>query len=110
LYKGLGIELQFSTVYHPQTQGQVENNNKWMETYLCMFCLHQQDNWSDWLPLVEFVYNNHHHPSINTKPFFINFGYHPMLTNVPTTGQNDDPDAHIQCICDVLLECTVAGK
>ena len=40
LYKGLGIELCFSTAYHPQTQGQVENNNKWMETYLCMFCSH----------------------------------------------------------------------
>ena len=40
LYKGLRIEPQFSTTYHPQTQGQVENNNKWMKTYLCMFCLH----------------------------------------------------------------------
>jgi transposase InsO family protein len=40
LYKGLGIKPQFSTMYHPQTQGQVENNNKWMETYLWMFCSH----------------------------------------------------------------------
>jgi transposase InsO family protein len=40
LYKGLGIKPQFSTTYHPQTQGQVENNNKWMETYLWMFCSH----------------------------------------------------------------------
>src|SRR5258706_132 len=34
LYKGLGIKPCFSTAYHLQTQGQVENNNKWMETYL----------------------------------------------------------------------------
>ena len=40
LYKGLSIEPQFLTAYHPQTQGQVENNNKWMETYLCMYCSH----------------------------------------------------------------------
>jgi transposase InsO family protein len=40
IYKDLGIEPHFSTAYHPQTQGQVENNNKWMETYLRMFCSH----------------------------------------------------------------------
>jgi transposase InsO family protein len=40
IYKDLGIEPHFSTAYHPQTQGQVKNNNKWMETYLRMFCSH----------------------------------------------------------------------
>ena len=40
IYKELSIEPCFSTAYHPQTQGQVENNNKWMETYLQMFCSH----------------------------------------------------------------------
>jgi transposase InsO family protein len=40
IYKDLGIEPCFSTAYHLQTQGQVENNNKWMETYLRMFCSH----------------------------------------------------------------------
>ena len=33
-FKALGIDQRFSTAYHPQTQGQVENNNKWLETYL----------------------------------------------------------------------------
>jgi transposase InsO family protein len=54
LYKGLGIEPRFSTAYHPQTQGQVENNNKWMETYLRMFCSHRQDDWVDLLLMAEF--------------------------------------------------------
>ena len=36
IYKELGIKPWFLNVYHPQTQGQVENNNKWMETYLQM--------------------------------------------------------------------------
>ena len=40
IYTELRIEPRFSTAYHPQTQGQVENNNKWMETYLRMFCSH----------------------------------------------------------------------
>jgi transposase InsO family protein len=32
-FRGLGIDQCFSTAYHPQMQGQVENNNKWVETY-----------------------------------------------------------------------------
>ena len=105
LYKGLGIELQFLTAYHPQMQGQVENNNKWMETYLCMFCSHHQDDWADLLPMAKFVYNNHHHPLINTMPFFTNFGYHPMLTNILTAAQSDTPDKQIEWIHEVQVEC-----
>jgi transposase InsO family protein len=37
LYKNLGIDQQFSTAYHPESQGQVESNNKWLETYLRIF-------------------------------------------------------------------------
>jgi hypothetical protein len=76
IYKDLRIEPRFSTAYHPQTQGQVENNNKWMEMYLRMFCSHRQDDWADLLPMAEFAYNNHHHLSIDTTPFFANYGYH----------------------------------
>ena len=105
IYKELSIKPCFSTVYHPQTQGQVENNNKWMETYLQMFCSHCQDDWVDLLPMVEFAYNNHHHPSIDTTPFFMNYGYHPTLTNVLSAAQSDKPDEWIQQIWDAQDEC-----
>ena len=105
IYKELGIEPCFSTAYHPQTQGQVENNNKWMEMYLQMFCSHHQDNWADLLLMVEFAYNNHHHPSIDTTPFFANYGYHPTLMNVLSAAQSDKPDKWIQQIRDAQDEC-----
>ena len=92
-------------MYHPQTQGQVENNNKWMETYLCMYCSHQQDDWANLLPMAEFVYNNHHHPSIDTTPFFANYGYHLTLMNVPTIGQSGPSDECVQWIHEVQAEC-----
>ena len=95
IYKELRIKPQFSTMYHPQTQGQVKNNNKWMETYLCMFCLHQQDDWVDLLLTVEFAYNNHHHPLINTTPFFVNYGYHLTLTNVLSAGQSGETNEQV---------------
>jgi transposase InsO family protein len=105
IYKDLGIEPRFSTAYHPQTQGQVKNNNKWMEMYLRMFYSHRQDDWADLLPTAEFAYNNHHHPSIDTTPFFANYGYHPTLTNVPSTAQSGEPDERIQRIHDTQAEC-----
>ena len=108
IYKELSIKPQFSTAYHPQTQGQVENNNKWMEMYLQMFCSHCQDNWVDLLPMVEFAYNNHHHPLINTMPFFTNYGYHLTLTNVPSAAQSTNSNEHIQQIQDVQEECKCA--
>ena len=95
-------------MYHPQTQGQVENNNKWMETYLQMFCSHRQDDWVDLLPTVEFAYNNHHHPSIDTTPFFTNYGYHPTLTNVPSAGQSGETDERIWRIHKTQEECKCA--
>ena len=54
-FRALNIDQHFSTACHPQTQGQVENNNKWVETYICMFCNHQQNNWSELLHLAEFT-------------------------------------------------------
>ena len=90
-FKGLGIDQRFSTPYHPQTQGQVENLNKWMETYIRMFCNKQQNNWADLLPTAEFAYNNHLHPSIGMTPFRANYGYDLTLTGEGTTRGADIP-------------------
>ena len=91
MFKALGIEQRFSSGYHPQTQGQVENLNRWIETYLRMFCDHQKDDWADLLHTTEFAWNNHHHTSLDMTPFFANTGMHPTMTDVPTVGQYDTP-------------------
>jgi len=91
MFKALGIKQRFSSGYHPQTQGQVENLNGWIETYLRMFCDHQKDDWADLLHTAEFAWNNHHHSSLGMTPFFANCGMHPTMTDVPTEGQYDTP-------------------
>jgi hypothetical protein len=60
--------------------------------------------------MVEFAYNNHHHPSINTTPFFVNYGYHPTLSNVLCAAQMGEPDKWIQQIHDTQAECKCAIK
>jgi hypothetical protein len=92
----LGINQRFSTAYHPESQGQVESNNKWLETYLQMFSAYCQDDWADFLHMAEFAYNNHHHPSIGMTPFYANYGYHPVYTNHALPDQALELPLHLQ--------------
>ena len=58
LFAGLGTKLAFSTTYHPLTDGQTERVNMILEDMLRMYVMHQQRKWEEYLPLVEFAYNN----------------------------------------------------
>ena len=40
---------------------------------------YQQDDWTTFLPLAEFSYNNTLHSSVGTSPFFANFGFQPRF-------------------------------
>src|SRR5258708_4004704 len=75
----LGVKLTPSTSYHPQTDGQRECVNQEIEAYLWVFVSHQQDDWADWLPLVEFAYNNKVHTATCQTLFELDTGQHPRL-------------------------------
>ncbi len=45
---------------------------------------HRQDDWADWLPLVEFAYNNKVHAATHQTLFELNAGQHPCLGVEPT--------------------------
>src|SRR6266404_5521891 len=80
----LGVKLTPSTSYHPQTDGQMEHVNQEIEAYLHVFISHQQDDWADWLLLVEFAYNNKVHAATHQTPFELDAGQHPHLGVEPT--------------------------
>jgi len=69
LFVGLGTELTFNTTYHPQTDGQTEGVNNILEDMLRMYVMHQQRKWEEYLPLVEFAYNNGYQESLRMSPF-----------------------------------------
>jgi len=108
LYKDLGIDQRFSTAYHPESQGQVESNNKWLETYLRIFSAYRQDDWADYLHTAEFAYNNHHHPSIGMTPFYANYGYHPVYTNRAHPDQVRTLPDRLHQIHEVQARCQLA--
>ena len=77
LCRVLGIQQNISSAYHPWTDGQSKRNNQWVETYLCFFTNHQQDNWAAYLPIAEFTHNNWKSETTRHTPFFLLMGYHP---------------------------------
>jgi len=50
-----------------------------MEQYLWSYVNYQQDDWCQWLPMVEFMGNNHASESTGTSPFFANYDYDPRM-------------------------------
>jgi RNase H-like domain found in reverse transcriptase/Integrase zinc binding domain/Chromo (CHRromatin Organisation MOdifier) domain/Integrase core domain len=77
LYAFLKIEKNASTAYHPITDGQTERMNQEIETYLRFYANHDQSNWSQYLPLAEFTYNDHRSSSTGFSPFYLTNGRHP---------------------------------
>ena len=76
LCKILGIKQNISSAYHPQTDGQTERTNQEIETYLRIFVNWHQNDWSTWIPIAEFAYNNRIHSAIGHSPFYATKGYH----------------------------------
>ncbi|RVW37589.1 Transposon Ty3-I Gag-Pol polyprotein [Vitis vinifera] len=74
LQKALGTKLSFSTAFHPQTDGQSERVIQVLEDLLRACALDLKGNWDDYLPLVEFAYNNSFQASIGMTPFEALYG------------------------------------
>lgn len=79
----LGITLNSSTAYHPETDGQTEIVNASIEQYLRAFCTFFQDDWAYHLSLGEFAANNHTSETTGLSPFFANYGFNPSMGSEP---------------------------
>ena len=75
----LGIQWRFFTVFHPQTDGQIEQQNSTIEAYLRAFVNFKQNDWARLLPMAEFAYNNAKNSSTGHTPVELNCGYHPCV-------------------------------
>ena len=75
--KSLGIRQAFSTSFHPQTDGQTERTNRTLEDMLRHYVNPYQNDWDEYLTVVEFAINNSWQTSIQNTPFHLNYGQHP---------------------------------
>jgi hypothetical protein len=94
----LGIKVNLSTAYHPQTDGQTERVNQVLEQYLRIYSNYHQNDWSIHLPLAEFTFNNSINQSTKFSPFFAHHGYHPRSDAFSTLAPHS-PD-----LLDVISE------
>ncbi|KAE8690557.1 Detected protein of unknown function [Hibiscus syriacus] len=74
LHTALGTRLDYSTSFHPQTDGQYERVIQILEDMLrgCVIDFH--GSWENFLPLAEFAYNNSYQTSIRMAPYEALYG------------------------------------
>jgi transposase InsO family protein len=69
LHEALGTHLNFSSAYHPQTNGQTERTNQILEDMLRACALQDKLGWNKRLPYAEFSYNKSYQASLKMSPF-----------------------------------------
>jgi len=70
----LGTALNFSTAYHPQTDGQTERLNQILEDMLRACALQYGTSWDKSLSYAEFSYNNSYQNSLKMALFEALYG------------------------------------
>jgi hypothetical protein len=87
-----------STIYHPQTDGQIEIVNKWVEGYLRNYVAGKKKAWV--------CHNTTHHMSIGIPPFRALYNYDPFSFVEIFFGENKAPMVQdwIQQSQDLLRE------
>nr|GEY52426.1 putative reverse transcriptase domain-containing protein [Tanacetum cinerariifolium] len=74
LQKDLGTQLNLSTAYHSEMDGQSERTIQTLKDMLRACAIDFGNSWDRHLPLVEFSYNNSYHASIKAAPFKALYG------------------------------------
>ena len=96
-------DVTLSTAYHPQTDGETEQVNQELETYLRLFASNKPEEWSRLLPMAEFTHNSATHSVTQRTPFSLMMGYKPRA--YPPLGKTFLPNlenrlSNLSAACD----------
>jgi transposase InsO family protein len=72
--ENMDTKLNFSSAYHPQTDGQTERTYQVLEDMLRACALQHGSSWDKSLPYAEFSYNNSYQASLKMPPFKTLYG------------------------------------
>lgn len=99
LFKLQGTQLNLSSAYHPQSDGQTERVNQSLECYLRCFCSLKPSEWQKWIPWAMFWHNTTWKSATGFTPYEIVYGRPPpmLLQYIPKT-------ARVQVVEDLLYD------
>jgi hypothetical protein len=72
-----GSHHQMSSAFRPNTDGQTERTNRFVEDYVRSYIMVTQQNWPDLLFTAELAYNSRVNVAIGMSPFEADLGYIP---------------------------------
>ena len=79
LVKCFETNHMLSSAFRPQTDGQTERCNRFIEDFLRGVINPSQDDWDEFLHFAELAYNRRVHSSIGMSPFEADLGYNPYM-------------------------------
>ena len=90
--------------------GQTEQTNQEVETYLHIFCANNPRKWTDLLPTAEFHHNSVPHSSTKVSPFSLLHGYEPRV--YPPLGKTFLPalENHLTALEEARKEALAAHE
>ncbi|CAI7884325.1 unnamed protein product [Closterium sp. NIES-53] len=100
LWEQFGTRLQFSSSYHPDTNGQTERTNQMMEQLIRATC-DDPTTWEQQLPLIDFAYNKATSATTQQSLFYLNYRQNPT---VPLTPSQDNPTPRAQQFAEILQD------
>ena len=84
MFEKLGVTLNFTSAYHPQSDGQTERLNQCLEAYLRCFSGDRPASWKNWLSMAEYWYNTAFHASLGITPYEALYGTKHVPLNLGT--------------------------
>jgi RNase H-like domain found in reverse transcriptase/Reverse transcriptase (RNA-dependent DNA polymerase)/Integrase zinc binding domain/Integrase core domain/Chromo (CHRromatin Organisation MOdifier) domain len=76
----IGTKLKLSTAYHAQTDGQTEIVNQHIQQRLRPYVNYHQDDWSEYLPMIDFAAALLPSESTGLSPFMVEYGFEPRVS------------------------------
>ena len=91
IMKNFGVKHRLSTAFHPQTDGQSENRIKTIRRMMRAYV--EKVEWDEYLPILEFEYNNTANFTTKMTPFYTLYGFNPSTPLTRMLGHNSDVPA-----------------
>jgi hypothetical protein len=76
----LKIDVKLSTTFHSETNDQSEIANQEIKRYLRSYCSYQQNDWFEWLSMIEFAFNAAISTFTELFAFMINYEFESRMS------------------------------